>query len=67
MEMLSPLQLNDILDFEDLFKGIMQDILNKHAREVSFSEELVSGFHKLYLTIDQLLARAGRKLLISAN
>jgi hypothetical protein len=41
MEMLSPLQLKDILDFEDLFKGIMQDILNKHAREVSFSEELV--------------------------
>ena len=56
--MLSPLQLKDILDFEDLFNRIKVDILNKHARRVSFSEELVSGFHKLYLTIDKLLSRA---------
>ena len=48
MERRTHLQLNDLVEFEDLFKVIMQDILGKHVRGVSITEDLVAGFQKLY-------------------
>jgi hypothetical protein len=67
MERHTPLLLKDIVDFEDLFNGILKDIHGKNVRGLSITEELVAGFQKLYQTIDQLLTRAGRKLLIAGN
>jgi hypothetical protein len=38
----------------------MKDILGKHVRGLSISEDLEAGFQKLYVTIDKLLIRAGK-------
>jgi hypothetical protein len=43
----------------------MSDILGKNVRGLSITYELVAGFQKLYKTIDKLLTRAGRKLIIA--
>ena len=56
-----------MVEFEDLFKIIMVDVLRKEARGLSIAEDLIAGFQKLYATIDNLLIRAGRKLVIASN
>ena len=44
----TPLKLKDIVEFEDLYKGIFIDIYGKNARALPVAEELVAGFQKLY-------------------
>ena len=56
-----------MVEFEDLFKRIMVDVRDKQARGQSITEDLIAGFEKLYATIDNLLIRAGRKLVIASN
>jgi hypothetical protein len=56
-----------MVEFEDLFKRIMVDVLRKEARGLSIAEDLIAGFEKLYATIDNILIRAGRKSVIASN
>lgn len=56
-----------MVDFEDLIKRFMVDVLGKEARGQSITEDLIAGFQKLYATIEQILIRAGRKLVIASN
>ena len=56
-----------MVEFEDLFKRIMVDVLRKEARGLSIAEDLIAGFEKLYATIDNILIRGGRKSVIASN
>ena len=61
------LQIKDFLDFDKLFNKFKMEILEKHAEGRLVSEELVQTFQKLYTTIDQLLARVGRRMVAAAQ
>ena len=56
------LEIKDFLDFGELFEKMKVEILEKYARGKLHSEDLVSNFQKLYSTIDQLLARVGKRV-----
>jgi hypothetical protein len=56
------LQINDFFDFEELFKNFKIEILEKQVKGKLASEDLVKTFQKLYSTIDELLAKVGKRM-----
>ena len=59
--------MKDFLDFDELFNKFKIDILMKHAQGKPLSEDLVQAFLKLHSTIDSLLARVGRRMVVAAQ
>ena len=56
------LHINDFLDFDKLFKNYKMEILEKQVEGKLLSEDLVKTFQRLYSTIDELLARVGKRM-----
>ena len=56
------MQINDFFDFEELFKNFKIEILEKQVKGKLASEDLVKTFQKLYSTIDELLAKVGKRM-----
>jgi hypothetical protein len=56
------LQINDFFDFDELFNKLKMEILEKQVKGKLLSEDLVKTFQKLYSTIDELLARVGKRM-----
>ena len=65
--MQSPLKIQDFIEFEDLFKELSNEINSKEVRKKLTNEDLVKAFQKLQIAIDQLLSKAGRKLVVAAS
>jgi hypothetical protein len=61
------LQINDFFDFEELFKNFKMEILEKQVKGKLVSEDLVKTFQKLRSTIDDLLARVGKRMVAVAQ
>ena len=61
------LQLKDFIDFEENFEKMKAEIYSKNAKGKLVSEDFVQTFLKLQGTIDQLLARVGRKMVAVAK
>ena len=61
------LQLKDFIDFEENFEKMKAEIYSKNAKGKLVSEDFVQTFLKLQGTIDQLLARVGRKMVAVAQ
>ena len=61
------LQIKDFLDFDKLFNKFKMEILEKQVEGKLVNEDLVQAFQKLYTTIDQILARVGRKMVAAAQ
>jgi hypothetical protein len=45
----------------------MVNVQGKQARGQSITEDLIAGFQNLYATIEQVLIRAGIKLVFPSN
>ena len=56
-----------MVDFEGLFNGIILSIRGKDEIGQSITDDLVDGFQKLYTTINTLLTRVGRNLIIQSS
>ena len=56
------LQINDFFDFDELFNKLKMEILEKQVKGKLVSEDLVKTFQKLYSTIDELLAKVGKRM-----
>jgi hypothetical protein len=56
------LQINDFFDFDELFNKLKMEILEKQVKGKLLSEDLVKTFQKLYSTIDELLAKVGKRM-----
>ena len=58
-KMESQLELQDFLEFDDLYKNLKENIFEKHVRGKPVYEDLVTSFQKLSNAIDTLLTRVG--------
>jgi hypothetical protein len=56
------LQINDFFDFDELFNKLKMEILEKQVKGKLLSADLVKTFQKLYSTIDELLAKVGKRM-----
>ena len=65
--MQSPLEIQDFLEFEDLFNDLKKDIFDKKMRGKPVSDDLVTCFQKLTAASDKLLVRVGKKLVTESQ
>jgi len=53
------LQLQDLVDFDELFTEMKQKVYEKNTKRKPFSEDLLSTFQTLYNTIEKTCTRVG--------
>jgi hypothetical protein len=60
------LQLQDLVDFDELFTEMKQKVYEKNAKRKSYSEDLLALFQTLYNTIEKTCTRVGLKTSVVA-
>ena len=53
------LQLQDLVDFDELFTEMKQKVYEKNTKRKPFSEDLLSTFQTLYNNIEKTSTRVG--------
>jgi hypothetical protein len=60
------LQLQDLVDFDELFTEMKLKIYEKNAKRKSYSEDLLALFQTLYNTIENTCTRVGMRTRVVA-